>query len=42
MADSGLAKPLIDERRFRLSEAPAAYNLLQSGSARGKIVIDVA
>jgi NADPH2:quinone reductase len=42
MVESGLVKPLIDERRFGLADAPAGYDLLQSGSAKGKIVIDVA
>ncbi|WP_312404294.1 zinc-dependent alcohol dehydrogenase family protein [Rhizobium sp.] len=42
MVESGLVKPLIDERRFGLADAPAGYDFLQSGSAKGKIVIDVA
>lgn len=42
MVDRGAIKPLIDERRFELSDAPRGYELLQSGNARGKIVIDVA
>lgn len=37
--DSGQLKPLIDEHRFSLAEAADAHRHLESGQARGKVVV---
>lgn len=42
LADAGKLRPLIDERRFTLETAADAHALLDSGKARGKIVVDIA
>ncbi|WP_173932842.1 zinc-binding dehydrogenase [Chelativorans sp. Marseille-P2723] len=39
--EAGKLKPIVDERRFTLAEAPHAYDELEAGRARGKIVIDI-
>jgi len=41
MVDNGQIEPLIDEKRFNLSEVSAAHDYLASGKAIGKIVIDI-
>jgi NADPH2:quinone reductase len=41
LCDAGKLKPLIDSRSFTLETVPAAYTHLGSGTARGKIVIDI-
>ena len=40
LADSGPLKPLVDERRFGMEDTGAAYDLLASGDAIGKVVIE--
>lgn len=40
LMQAGKVKPVID-RRYRLSEAPAAMRYLEEGHARGKVVIDI-
>lgn len=40
IVESGALKPVLDERRFRLSEAAAAHERLESGLAIGKVVIE--
>ena len=40
LMQAGKVKPVID-RRYRLSEAPAAMRYLENGHARGKVVIDI-
>ncbi|MFB4390407.1 MULTISPECIES: zinc-dependent alcohol dehydrogenase family protein [unclassified Pseudomonas] len=42
LAESGKLKPIVDERRFSLSEAHAAHDLVESGASTGKVVIDIA
>jgi NADPH:quinone reductase-like Zn-dependent oxidoreductase len=37
---AGKVKPVID-RRYRLSEVPAAIRYLEAGHARGKVVVAV-
>lgn len=39
--EAGALKPLVDERRFSLAEAPHAYDELEGGRARGKLVIEI-
>lgn len=41
LADAGKLRPLIEERRFTLETAADAHALLDSGKARGKIVVDI-
>ncbi|WP_458248577.1 zinc-dependent alcohol dehydrogenase family protein [Streptomyces sp. MAI_2237] len=41
LADAGALKPLLDPRRFTLADVAAAHAAVESGSAQGKIVIDV-
>ena len=42
LADEGLLRPRLDERRFAgLHEAGAAHELMTGGGARGKIVLDL-
>lgn len=41
IVDEGKLKPLIDSHKFRLDEVSKAHALLESGRARGKIVIAV-
>lgn len=42
MVEAGTLKPLVDPARFTLESVPDAYRLLESGRARGKVVIDIA
>ncbi len=42
LVDEGKLSPLLDEQRFGLADAGAAYDRLSSGEAIGKVVIDVA
>jgi NADPH:quinone reductase len=42
LADGGKLRPLLDDSRFTLATAPDAHRRLESGKARGKIVIDIA
>lgn len=41
IADAGALKPLVDERRFSLEQVGQAQDLLTSGQAVGKVVMDV-
>jgi NADPH:quinone reductase-like Zn-dependent oxidoreductase len=41
LLESGKVKPVID-RRYPLSEVPAAFRYLEEGHAQGKVVITVA
>lgn len=41
IVDAGALKPLLDEKRFSLTEVGAAYDHLTSGRATGKVVIEV-
>ena len=42
LVEAGLLTPLVDERRFALHAALAAHELVQSGKALGKVVVDIA
>jgi NADPH:quinone reductase-like Zn-dependent oxidoreductase len=42
LVDAGKIKILLDERHFTLSEVGQAHAAMQDGSARGKIVVEVA
>jgi NADPH2:quinone reductase len=42
LVDAGRIAPLLVDRRFRLEEAAAAHEFLESGQAVGKIVLDIA
>lgn len=42
LAEAGLLAPRLDPRRFDLASAELAYDAIVSGTARGKIVVDVA
>ena len=39
MVDEGKLKPLIDPHRFTLKDVAKAHELLESGEAKGKIVL---
>lgn len=41
IVDAGALQPLLDEKRFTLTEVGAAYDRLTSGQAIGKVVVDV-
>ncbi|SDG47276.1 zinc-dependent alcohol dehydrogenase family protein [Paraburkholderia phenazinium] len=41
LAENGKLKPRLDPRRFDLGTAELAYEAITSGTARGKIVVDV-
>lgn len=41
LADEGLLRPLLDQRRFDLHHAGDAHALMTSGQAHGKIAVDV-
>lgn len=41
LAEAGLLKPLLDPMRFALDAVDAAHARVASGSARGKVVVDV-
>lgn len=42
LAGAGQLRPLVDERRFNLSDIAAAHAHLEAGAAVGKVVIDIA
>ncbi len=42
LVDAGKVRPLLDEQRFNLATVPDAYRRLESGKARGKVVVNVA
>ena len=42
LVEAGMLTPLVDERRFSLGTALAAHELVQSGKALGKVVVDIA
>ncbi|SAL61070.1 zinc-dependent alcohol dehydrogenase family protein [Caballeronia telluris] len=42
LAEAGQLAPRVDARRFDLRSAELAYEAIASGSARGKIVVDIA
>jgi NADPH:quinone reductase len=42
LAEAGKLRPNLDPRRFDLGSAELAYEAITSGTARGKIVVDVA
>ncbi len=42
LADEGRVRPLIDDIRFTLETVPDAHRRIESGKARGKVVIDIA
>ena len=41
IADEGVLRPLVDRRRFSWEDAGAAYSLVETRDATGKIVIDL-
>lgn len=41
IVEAGALKPLLDEKRFDLTEVGQAYHRLVSGEAMGKVVVDV-
>jgi NADPH:quinone reductase-like Zn-dependent oxidoreductase len=41
MVDQSKLRPMVDERRFTFETALEAHELVESGKANGKIVIDV-
>ncbi|SAK44354.1 zinc-containing alcohol dehydrogenase superfamily protein [Caballeronia hypogeia] len=41
LAEAGKLAPRVDARRFDLRDAERAYEALQDGTARGKIVVDI-
>ncbi|MEU2113996.1 zinc-dependent alcohol dehydrogenase family protein [Streptomyces sp. NPDC019507] len=41
LADAGALKPMLDPRSFTLTEIAAAHEAVESGAARGKIVVDI-
>ena len=41
IVDAGALKPLLDEKRFGLSEVGQAYDRLTSGQAIGKVVVEI-
>ncbi|MFI6018774.1 zinc-dependent alcohol dehydrogenase family protein [Streptomyces sp. NPDC051287] len=41
LADAGALRPLLDPRRFTLADVADAHAAVESGTAQGKIVIDV-
>lgn len=41
LIEAGSVKPLMDDRQFTLDNAQAAHEILDSGTARGRLVIDV-
>jgi len=42
LVEAGLVTPQVDHRRFTLETVSDAYRALQDGSARGKLVVDIA
>jgi NADPH2:quinone reductase len=41
LVEEGKVKPLIDARRFTLDTALAAHELVESGKALGKIIVEI-
>ncbi|MGV9247704.1 zinc-binding dehydrogenase [Streptomyces sp. NPDC003710] len=41
LADAGALKPLLDSRRFTLATVADAHAVVESGTAQGKVVIDI-
>lgn len=41
MADKGTLRPIVDPRRFTLDMADEAHALMATGSARGKVVVEI-
>jgi len=41
LIEAGSVKPVLDDRRFTLETAQAAHDIIEGGSARGRLVIDV-
>ncbi len=41
IVEAGQLSPIVDERRFSLEQAPHAYDELEAGRARGKLVIEL-
>jgi NADPH:quinone reductase-like Zn-dependent oxidoreductase len=41
LADAGQLRPLLDDRRFALATAEAAFDAVANGTARGKVVVDL-
>lgn len=41
LAENGLIRPLVDERRFTLESAEAAHEAIRAGTSRGKVVVDI-
>ncbi|MEU9242427.1 zinc-dependent alcohol dehydrogenase family protein [Streptomyces sp. NPDC048385] len=41
LADAGALKPLLDPRHFTLADATDAHAAVESGTARGKVVVDI-
>ena len=41
LADAGALKPLLDSRRFTLATVADAHAAVESGTAQGKVVIDI-
>jgi NADPH2:quinone reductase len=41
LAEAGKLKPRLDPRRFDLGSAELAYDAITSGTARGKVVVDI-
>jgi NADPH:quinone reductase len=41
LVDEGKLRPLLDKEQFTLNTAPDAQRWLQSGHARGKVVISI-
>jgi NADPH:quinone reductase-like Zn-dependent oxidoreductase len=40
--DAGQIKVLLDQHRYSLADASDAHAAMQSGAARGKVVVEVA
>ena len=41
LIEAGKVKPILDPRRFTLQTADAAHELLQSGTAQGRLVVEI-
>ena len=41
LVDAGKLSPMVDARRFALADAGAAHELVASGQARGKVVVEI-
>jgi NADPH2:quinone reductase len=42
LAESGQLVPIVDGRRFTLDTIKDAYHIIEAGSAKGKLVVDIA